>query len=243
MPYYFRHYLDRKGPLNDALAFVFVAIFAIALDWRARDIAWALWISSLCVGYITCIWVLFRQLIPNLINAGRGKKVAFAVFMTLFFTMHFGGFHYVHSIFLNSVLPLKGSDDSFPGIFTIIRSSFASYWPLVLAAFFSRVAELRSLSADTKHMGIVLPYINVVRLHCLIAVLAILYNFGLGWLALYPVLAAVFFPWGVFFKFCAGKLSERRNRAIARESEHMAREMEAIELQDMESGPERDRDG
>jgi hypothetical protein len=228
----FRKYIDRKGPVYDGLGFTFTVIFAVALDWQARDIAWAFWISSLCIGYATCVWVLAKSLVPNLHNAGRRKKTIFVVFFMAFFTLHFGGFHYIHCMFLNGVLPLWEMEDGIPNIFVPIRIALVSYWPLILAALVSRVRELRNLGSDKNHMGIVLPYLSVVRLHLLIAALAILDSFGLGSIALYPVLAGCFFPWGTLFKLIAAKYHERRDRAYAEESERMSKELEFLEKQE-----------
>jgi hypothetical protein len=41
------------------------------------------------------------------------------------------------------------------------------------------------------------PYLNVIRMHLLIFVFAGLRGLHLAHLAIYPVLAAYFFPWGV----------------------------------------------
>jgi hypothetical protein len=75
----------------------------------------------------------------------------------------------------------------------------------------------------------------------MIAVLGIMSGIGLGRFALYPVLAALFFPWGVLYKYSADKFRERQNRAIARETAEFEREL--AEMEEWNSGRQTRRHG
>src|SRR4051812_16327886 len=100
----------------DALAFAVGLGLAWWLRWSTTDLVWSLWLSSLVVGYSLIVWQItepIRDLIGGIAHdggasgLGAGSKIGaialFAVgtlFGLAFFTVHFGGFHYVHSTFL-----------------------------------------------------------------------------------------------------------------------------------------------
>jgi hypothetical protein len=136
-----------------------------------------------------------------------------ASFLVAFFTVHFGGFHYVHSQFLISFFPAdlpgsgRGSSAGFATYVEVVRR----YWPFLPSAVVAHRAAFmrpslaltpnlsaRNLSNSGSSMGSLIsePYSNVIRLHILIfffffAHLARLENF-----AVYAVVYAVyFFPW------------------------------------------------
>jgi hypothetical protein len=85
----------------------------------------------------------------------------------------------------------------------LLRTTIPLYWPIILTTFVSRLSDFpigrhSSARGIGPNMGNVLtkPYANVVRMHLLIFVFAGLNAAGkTGW-AIYPVLAAYFFPWG-----------------------------------------------
>ena len=116
----------RAGPL-DLAAFIATAIASFALQWDLAELVWGLWLSSLLVGYALIVYGIlsaaFRPLPaiapdatpkPDLATAVMrlpagalpALRIAGATFMLAFFTVHFGGFHYVHGIFLGVFFPL-----------------------------------------------------------------------------------------------------------------------------------------
>jgi hypothetical protein len=131
----------------------------------------------------------------------------FALFMLGFFTVHFGGFHFVHSIFLNGFFPIhpdspfgKNMEETF-GLFPLlIREAFTRYWPFVLAGGLARVPDY--IGAFRAHSDAMMfkPYLNVVKMHVMIFVFAFLGSRGASGWGLYILLALYFFPFGELMK-------------------------------------------
>jgi Family of unknown function (DUF6498) len=151
----------------------------------------------------------------------RGNPRALAGFVILllvgvafflgFFTIHFGGFHYVHSQILIYFFPIeaghgRSTDANMATYVEIARR----YWPFLPSAFIAhRAAFLRkplsltpgqSISQinDSKRFGALFtePYRNVMRMHMLIFFFFFAHFAGLENFAVYAVIYAVyFFPW------------------------------------------------
>ena len=134
-----------------------------------------------------------------------------AAFLLAFFTVHFGGFHYVHSQFLISFFPvdLPGSGRaSHAGMATYVEVA-RRYWAFLPSAFLAhRGAFLRrpfslgdnqspSLAGGKTISGLFAePYRNVIRLHMLIFFFFFAHFARLENFAVYAVVyAAYFFPW------------------------------------------------
>ncbi|MCC6414391.1 MAG: hypothetical protein IT582_00565 [Opitutaceae bacterium] len=142
------------------------------------------------------------------------------LFLLAFFTVHFGLFHFVHSVFLNHFFPASTGMKAGPS-FALYATVFTNYWPFVLV---SAVAERSAFrwgpsgtriglpgavgeavdGADLKPRevrvagmgGMMAPYKNVVRLHLLIFFFAGASFLKLDRFAVYAVVYAVyFFPW------------------------------------------------
>ena len=131
----------------------------------------------------------------------------FALFLLGFFTVHFGGFHFVHSIFLNGFFPIhsdspfgKNMDETF-GLFPLlIREALLRYWPFVLAGGLARIPEYASAFHSHSDAMLFKPYVNVAKMHVMIFVFAFLGGRGAtGW-GLYLLLGLYFFPFGDVFK-------------------------------------------
>lgn len=189
--------IGRRDLTLDLFAFAGTVVWATFFRWEARDVIWGLWISSLTVGYITIVSNVVRGV--RSVAGGYGYKaaaVAGGIGTLAFFIVHFGMFHFVHAVFLNGFFPLIESDGGFPHIFAMVARSMASFWPLVVASFLSRLSDIfpggeTSVGKDS----FAAPYANVVRMHLLIFVFAGLHMADLSRLAIIPVLAAYFFPW------------------------------------------------
>ena len=217
------------GAWPDALAFVAGLGVAWFARWQTTDLVWSLWLSSLVVGYAIIVWrgtTILREFFSGTLSHGMpgtlwGKLVLGALLgggsllLIGFFTVHFGGFHFGHSVFLNSFFPVLkdgGSGASWPGFATYIEV-FERYWIFLPVAFLAERAAFRPKPRQPENnaspkkaggdldAGMMAPYKNVIRMHLLIfffagASLAKLDNF-----AVYAVVYAVyFFPWRLLRK-------------------------------------------
>jgi hypothetical protein len=219
----------------DALAFSIGLGLAWYFKWETKDLVWSLWLSSLVIGYAMIVWTIFgtgafvahkafgdRAMLDGVgkgkLAAGGTAMLAGGLFMLAFFTVHFGGFHFVHSAFLNAFFPVNPGR-SFPGP-ALFWDVFKLYWWFLPA---TAIAERKAFSlpsevsenlsgkavteADvqrrlglkkggTPFTGLMAPYKNVVRLHLLIFFFAGAHFAGLDSFLVYAVVYAVyFFPW------------------------------------------------
>jgi hypothetical protein len=210
----------------DALAFALGLAIAWWAEWNTTDLVWSLWLSSLVIGYATIVWILsepLRELVRGLwldrkrSGYSAGAKIAsiavvsaLVLFGLAFFTLHFGGFHVGHSVFLNSFFPI--SDERFRDLvpWRLYGEVFRRYWWFLPAAALAErhVFRLRSTEPDTavtpeaiaarKAKGDAMwqPYKNVVRMHLLIFFFFVAHVAKFENFLVYAVVyAAYFFPW------------------------------------------------
>lgn len=213
----------------DAVAFVAGLGLAWWQGWQTADLVWSLWLSSLVVGYAMIVWQIAGPafvVLPRIwqgraltadtpLRAGAGLVLLMGggLFMLAFFTVHFGGFHFVHSVFLGSFFPVKPGP-GFPGLDTYTEV-FSRYWLWLPVAF---LAERAGFAAPTKtqppdlavtpeaiarrkagamNAGMMRPYQNVIRMHLLIFFFAGAHFLKIGNIIVYAVVYAVYFtPWG-----------------------------------------------
>ena len=231
-----RGYFIRSG-----VAFAATVACAVVFDWQAGDIAWGLWISSLCIGYVTVIAALLFEEIPLRRTEDKGGNALFFIGFMLVFTLHFGLFHVLHSFALNKLLPLDAGHSDVPNFFLLLGRSLWRYWPLVLLNLFYRMGDLRRLNtAPGSHDAIAKPYVNVVRLHLMIAAVAILNEMGVRWLALVPVLLGCFFPWGMVIRHIIERAGKTRDRLLEKAA---AKELEDLKEFEAATDAEADQDG
>lgn len=212
----------------DALAFALGLGVARFAGWTTTDLVWSLWLSSLVVGYSMIVWMIVRPALaiargatrnadliaqsfaqarlPSM--AGAGILVGGGLFVLAFFTVHFGGFHYVHSQFLNGFFPLDGTPagrGGTAGMDTYLEVA-RRYWTFLPAAFLAEraaflnhptlVTVMKSASKPQAPAAMLAPYRNVVRMHMLIFFFAFAHFAGLDSFVVYAVVYAVyFFPW------------------------------------------------
>jgi hypothetical protein len=230
----------------DAVAFAFGLGLALFAGWTTTDLVWSLWLSSLVVGYAMIVWTVVRPGLDILRGAARERElvaqalrdskgsaavigsvlVGGGLFMLAFFTVHFGGFHYVHSQFLHGFFPLDGTptvDGRLAGgpAYTEV---FRRYWTFLPAAFLAEragFARPRALTKDDlsvtaaaiaarkaanarKGGAMLAPYRNVLRMHFLIFFFAFAHFTHLDNFFVYTVVyAAYFFPWRLLKKHTA----------------------------------------
>ncbi|MET0263702.1 MAG: DUF6498-containing protein [Rariglobus sp.] len=217
----------------DALAFVMGLLVARWAGWNTGDLVWSLWLSSLVVGYCMILWGIFgpqsllgrgvwhKRSTPLNPPAKNGAPAAVAIvgglFMLGFFTVHFGGFHLGHSVFLNLFFPVlpESHTGDFLGVNTYLEV-VRRYWIFLPMAFLAERAAFTCPketrigyskrdpeSVPPTEAGALMfaPYKNVVRLHLLIFFFAGAHFLKLENFAIYAVVYAVyFFPWRLVFK-------------------------------------------
>ncbi|MCU0863614.1 MAG: DUF6498-containing protein [Planctomycetes bacterium] len=194
----------------DAAGFCLGLGIAWWLGWQTRDLVWSLWLSSLVIGYATLVLAIVRVGRDDPSTRGAGGFVA-KLFLLGFFTLHFGGFHFVHSLFLNIFFPVRvdGAGSMFgvsagpggggrgflpflPDYGAVVRNG---WWWLIAAA----IAERRSLWPPMSESGpanVHGPYASVFRMHLLLFFFAAMYFAGLDGILVYAIVYALYFwPW------------------------------------------------
>jgi hypothetical protein len=200
-----------RSAVLDVVAFVFGCGVAWWRGWRTPDLIWSLWLSSLVVGYVSIVWMIIRDRWSSpggTPGSFSEMPVAPIWFLLGFFTLHFGIFHFVHSVFLNVFFPVIGRRDEFPEVNTYI-AVVTRYWVFLPAAFLAeRAIFVRKAStsafADERPVGdwdFVQPYKNVFRMHVLIFffLAASLAKWD-GVIVFVVVYAVYFFPWRLLRK-------------------------------------------
>jgi len=141
--------------------------------------------------------------VPNVPPAVADVLIALPVmlFLLAFFTVHFGGFHMVHGMFLNQYFPLlaqypvstsiKGEMSLFR---TLILTSFSKYWFFVLTSALSSWKNFIKAFRTNDGSMMMRPYLNVIRMHVMIFVFAAMNAFKIEGAALYILLVLYFFP-------------------------------------------------
>jgi hypothetical protein len=221
----------------DALAFAGGMALAWFAQWETTDLIWSLWLSSLVVGYATIVWSIFGPAVfigtkawqdRHLISDTPAGPAALAggalllggLFLLAFFTVHFGMFHFVHSVFLQSFFPIVAGQEggSGPQLATYLEVG-RRYWIFLPMAFLAerqafrftpappeppdtsvKAADIAAREARNARKGgmtgMMAPYKNVVRMHLLIFFFAGAHFAGLDNFLVYVVVYAVyFFPW------------------------------------------------
>ena len=245
----------------DALAFVLGLGVAWVAGWTTTDLVWSLWLSSFVVGYATIVWTIVRPGIDlvraasrdaaftrEVISTHRGATaiglsvlIIGGLFMLAFFTVHFGGFHYVHSQFLYSFFPLDGAEPGrvgMAGMATYLDVA-QRYWHFLPAAFLAEragfvrpsrprleadlsvtpAAIAARKAANAKKGAMMAPYRNVVRMHGLIFFFAFAHFARLDGFLVYAVVYAVyFFPWRLVRKSAQGAQGARGAQGKALEA-------------------------
>jgi hypothetical protein len=225
----------------DALAFAGGLGLAWFLRWETRDLVWSLWLSSLVVGYAMIVWKIFGPAVfvghrawvdraalaehpKGPMALGGGLYLAGGLFLLAFFTVHFGMFHFVHSVFLQAFFPVEpGAERGFPGpaLYWEVMQRYGWFLPAAFiaerAAFRFKpavagppdvsvkaadIAARKARNAKKDGMdGMMAPYKNVVRMHLLIFFFAFVSFAKVENFWVYAVVYAVyFFPWRLLKK-------------------------------------------
>lgn len=109
--------------LPELLAFAEGIGWAWWTGWNTTTLVWSLWLSSLAVGGLS-ILIGIDATTRTTIQTLRGQRrdspalarfavplaLLYGVFLLAFFCVHFGFFHWGHSVFLNLFFPISGGD-------------------------------------------------------------------------------------------------------------------------------------
>jgi hypothetical protein len=223
----------------DLIAFALGLGVAWAMGWTTTDLVWSLWLSSLVVGYAMIVWSIIQPAVELGGLAWRGRAaveqslatmklgplalgatvvIAGGLLVLAFFTLHFGGFHYIHSQFLISFFPIDGEHRTatLPVYLEVARR----YWWALPSAFLAErglfmqrtfntpsappdvsvtaeaIARRKAANLHKAPPRIAAPYVRVMRMHVLIILLGGVHAARLDGFAVYAfVYALYFFPW------------------------------------------------
>jgi hypothetical protein len=215
-----------RSTFPDLVAFALGLGVAWALRWRPTDHIWSLRLSSHVVGYALIVWALAEPALELLgIGWAHGDElraspaandprqiaalVAIALvgggFYLAFFTIHFGGFHFLHAQFLLSWCPLGD------GFHTMNRAALAEvfrrYWGALPSAFLARRyafvrrtfvprSQTGGVARDPYDSRVFGPYLQVARMHFIIIAFGAVHAARRESFAVYAaVYALYFFPW------------------------------------------------
>jgi len=215
-------WLETEIPLWLQLAiglFSFLVIFILARveKWTAADMVWSLWITSLTIGFgylfagviskalrgadeSSLMNRLFQDSIPNGIKFG----VLFIgmIFQLVFFTLHFGFFHFVYSIFLNDFFPIMDrSFERFSDFLFFTGISLKAYWPVILFTALASLRKFQRIVNQSEANFAKSAYINVIKIHVSIFLFAGLSTTEMQAWMLAVVFVVYFFPFGAIFEF------------------------------------------
>lgn len=194
------------------IGFLITLIIANLQNWQITDLVWSLWITSLTLGYTFLITSVVANAIRNGMQQsddspnGIGKYLPndqlrwiFAIFgglfTLMFFTVHFGLFHFVHSIFLNSFFPLVSSKQGdIPNVIFIIQKSISLYWPVILLSLITQIRNFQQIVNNPSQNQMMTPYKNVIKMHISILLFGFLSIKGFNEIFLPYLLIFYFFP-------------------------------------------------
>lgn len=167
------------------LLFLLTLVVAIWQQWQPDDLAWSMWSASLFGGYLYIVYGLLRELKLR----GRWQHFLFAL---PFFTVHFLGFHFGHSQFMQSFFPLAQAP---MGFLQLVLVCLQNYWVFVLLALINLVFDMRAndkpASADFSPLA---PYKAVMRNHLMIFVVAFTASLNAQFWLLVMLILLYFFP-------------------------------------------------
>ena len=197
--------LESAPPLAFNLIVVVLAIFV--LGW-GNSLTWLVLLLS---GIFFALSLLLQSDDAGLLQKTLWRFVTYApmaAFIIAFFSIHFGGFHFVHGLFVNQFFPLvkgslfgNGAEDVFLGMGNVALTALERYWPFVIFSAVSRADDYRKAFFAEGGPNMMMPYANVIRMHLLIFVFAGLHMAQLHTYAVYPILLFYFFPFKELFRF------------------------------------------
>lgn len=164
---------------------------AVVLGWSLPDLIWSLWLSSLIVGFTYIVWSIFYTTADIKVPYLRLVSVMAGV---VFFMIHFGMFHFIHSVFLYEFVPIgEPLSDNLPVPDYLFI--FKKYCWILPIAFFANIELFKN-----PQKGATAAYGNVIKIHLLIFIFAGMTAVKLNSFFLYlAAYSFFFFPLSLFF--------------------------------------------
>lgn len=188
---------DWDSPWLDGLAFFAGLGMAWYWGWETKELIWSLWVSSLVVGFAMIAWGVVTRMVKT-------KAMMGGLLLLGFLGLHFGLFHFIHSILLNSLFPIAG-EAGVPSLGTYGQLLAGLWWFLPAAFIAERSGFIHTGETALGHpinviadagAGFMKPYRNVFRMHVMIFFFILANWMKLENIAVYAVVYAVyFFPW------------------------------------------------
>ncbi len=210
--------------------FSFLVIFILARveNWTAANMVWSLWITSLTIGYCylfagiisnalrsqmidesSLINRLFQDSIPSWIKFGF--IFIGMLFQLIFFTLHFGLFHFVFSIFLNDLFPiLDRSFERFTDFLFFIGLSLKAYWPVILFTALASLRKIQRILLQSEVNFAKSAYTNLIKIFVSIFLFSGLKAVGSQAWVLALIFVFYFFPFSAVFEF----LKKRKKKTV-----------------------------
>lgn len=129
-----------------------------------------------------------------------------------FFSVHFGGFHWGHSQFLQSFFPLDGLEKG-DGLLKTALICGSLYWPFMLASLSSYWDDFKANIKGYGSLSMIKPYKAVIKNHLIIMALGFMNAFGVEGFSLYLMLGFYFFPYEEIW----GEIKKAKKKADADE--------------------------
>ena len=196
--------MNSPSPLPRAVTETTLFIFTLGLahfeNWHAHDVAWSMWITSLITGLLF-IYISILAGNTNFNKKGSSSKSASSgVFIALFFTFHFGFFHFVHSQFMISFFPLEGISST-NNFIDIVASTTTLYYGFILIGIARMLPTIFVHGTHNEtELNMKTPYNFVIRNHVMIILLGGLSHFIEAGYIVYLVIIFYFFPFDVVFR-------------------------------------------
>jgi len=215
--------------LFSLISFFIILILATLQEWRINELVWSLWISSLSLGYTFLISSIVAKAIHQGISLTDDEfpenktktiqplfgwiiAIVGGIFTIVFFTVHFGMFHFVHGIFLNLFFPLlEVSQGDIPNFLVLIKTCLTSFWPVILFSMLMQIKNFQQIILSPGKDLIALPYKNVVKMHISILLFAFLSMAKINDIFLPYLLILYFFP----FQAVLNYLKARKTNQMA----------------------------
>jgi len=213
--------------LISLISFFIVLILATLQEWRINELVWSLWISSLSIGYTFLISAIVAKAIhrgmahSEIVLPGVQKwlshpligwiiAIVGGIYTIAFFTVHFGGFHFVHGIFLNLFFPIQEvSQGDLPNFFIIIKTCLTTFWPVILLSMLMQIKNFQQIILFPEKDLLAMPYKNVVKMHISIILFAFLSKARVNDIILPYLLILYFFPFQAVINYFKNRKTEQ----------------------------------
>ncbi len=176
------------------LFFIYTLGLAYWQQWTATDIVWSMWFASLVSGYVVILCNIAGS--PPHAKESAAKRnggVGKSLFLLLFFSIHFIGFHFGHAQVMWSFFPLSEQQ---PGFLDLLALCAERYWAFILVALVNVWPILRRNWQSQSELQFEEPYKAVVRNHIMIFIVAFASAAVNQQQLLYLLLVFYFFPFG-----------------------------------------------